>query len=571
MEGRYRGLPLRGGGLSVLKYLCISNLAVIENIEIRFSEGLTVLTGETGAGKSILIDALGLILGDRADTSIIRTGHDRAEVSAEFELPADEPLLRLLDEQSINVENDEVLIRRVINKDGRSRAYINATSAPIQLLRDAGRLLIDIHGQHEHQSLLKRDEQRELLDSFGNYGGVLDQVSDAFEKWDKTAGELRSLTETGGEFGAQLALLKYQVEELQGLELDENELDILEGDYKRLSNVNSLLETTQKALDDLYDGEQTVNGRINMIKRTIVEIERVDPTLAGIKELLENAEIQISEAGNELRAYLNNLEQDPARLHQVEQRLDALHDAARKHRVQPRQLFAHFQSITQKLELMERNQARVAALEKERAEALKEYKSVAEKLDECRRKCAGEMAKRITVELRALGMPESKFNIAVNSSPDLKPHRKGNNQVEFFVSANPGQALQPLRKVASGGELSRISLAIQVIANQYRSVPTMIFDEVDAGIGGGIAEIVGNLLRGLAKDRQIFCVTHLPQVASQGDNHFQVLKTSDKKTAQTRVFELDEKERIEEIARMLGGVKISEQSRSHAKEMLQGA
>ena len=376
------------------------------------------------------------------------------------------------------------------------------------------------------------------------------------------------LTEADGKSGAQLSLLKYQVEELRGLELGEDEAQRLEDEYKRLANVNSLLEVTQTALDDLYARDDAVNDRINNVKKQLAAIERLDSSLAGVTELLENAAIQISEAVGELRAYLDNLDQDPARLRQVEQRLGLLHDIARKHRVQPQQLFAHFQSITQRLESMEHNRERVAELEQEQIRALEEYRLAAKKLGECRRQCAAEMAADITGRIRTLGMPEGKIRISVNPGPDLKPHRKGNNQVEFLVSANPGQALQPLRKVAAGGELSRISLAIQVSANQDRNVATMIFDEVDAGIGGGIAEIVGNLLHGLAVDRQIFCVTHLPQVASQGDHHFQVLKTSDKKTTETRVYELSDKERIEEIARMLGGIRISEQTRSHAREML---
>ncbi len=552
----------------MLKHLCINNLAVIDNIEISFREGLTVLTGETGAGKSILIDALGLILGDRADTSVIRTGCERTEISAEFNVRGDERLLQLLGEQSINVEDNALLLRRVINRDGRSRAYINTTPAPAQLLRDAGRFLIDIYGQQTHQSLLKRDEQRELLDSFGGYGDILDQVNQAYEKWDKTTRELRLLTEAGGEFGAELSLLRYQVEELRGLELGENELGLLEDEYKRLANVNNLLEVTQKALHDLYAGDQTVNDRINTVKKELAAIERLDSGLASITELLGNAAIQISETADELRVYLDNLDQDPARLHQVEQRLDRLHDAARKHRVKPQQLFEHFQSITQKLESMEHNRERVTELEQEQAKALEEYRLAAEKLGECRSLCAAEMAAAITGKIRTLGMPEGEFQVSVNPNPDLKPHRKGNNQVEFLVSANPGQALLPLRKVASGGELSRISLAVRVSANQDRDVSTMIFDEVDAGIGGGIAEIVGTLLHGLAGDQQVFCVTHLPQVASQGDNHLRVLKTSDKKTTETRVHELDDNERIEEIARMLGGLKISEQTLRHAREML---
>ncbi|MDE0513222.1 MAG: DNA repair protein RecN [Gammaproteobacteria bacterium] len=553
----------------MLKHLCVDNLAVIENIELSFTEGMTVLTGETGAGKSILIDALGLVLGDRADTTVIRTGCARAGISAMFDVGTNEQLLRLLDEQSVSIADNELLLRRTVNRDGPSRAYINTTAVPLQLLRDIGSLLIDIHGQHEHQRLLKRDEQRELLDGFGDYGDITLQVNRAYEKWDAVNGELRSLTEPDGETGDRISLLRYQVQELQALELEENEVGRLEDEYKRLFNINTLLETTQQALDGLYAGEQSVNDRINAVKRELASLERFDSGPAGINALLENASLHIAEAADELRSYLGRLDQDPERLQQVEQRLERLHDMARKHRVQPQQLYAHQQSITQQLAGMEHDQARLAQLEQEQQQALEEYRSDADELGERRRRCAALMAEEICTRIRTLGMPDGAFQINVTPGPDLKPHRNGNNQVEFLVSANPGQALLPLRKVASGGELSRISLAVQVSANRDSSAPTMIFDEVDAGIAGGIAEIVGGLLHRLSEHRQILCVTHLPQVASQGDNHFRVTKTSDRKTTETRVDVLNDEERVEEIARMLGGVRISQQSRDHAREMLE--
>ena len=557
-----------GSGNIMLKHLCINNLAVIENVELSFREGMTVLTGETGAGKSILIDALGLVLGDRADTAVIRTGCARAEISAMFHIGENEPLLQLLDEQSISCTDNELLLRRTVNREGPSRAYVNTTAVPLQLLRDTGARLIDIHGQHEHQKLLKRDDQRELLDGFGDYGDVAEQVSRAYERWDEVNRELRALAEPDGEAGERLSLLRYQVEELQALELEENEVERLEHDYKRLVNMNSLLETAQQALDGLYTGDLSANDRINSIKKELSDLERIDSGLTDITGLLESASLHIAEAAGELRAYLDKTDQDPARLGEVEQRLGKLHDMARKHRVQPQQLYAHQQSIAEQLGGLEHNRTRQTELEREQQRALEEYRSAADELGECRRRCAAAMAADVSGRIRTLGMPEGKFHINVTPGPDLKPHRNGNNQVEFLVSANPGQALLPLRKVASGGELSRISLALQVGANRDSSAATMIFDEVDAGIAGGIAEIVGNLLHRLSQDRQILCVTHLPQVASQGDNHFRVTKTSDKKKTAARVDELSDEQRVEEVARMLGGIRISEQSRSHAREML---
>ena len=552
----------------MLKHLCINNLAVIENVELSFREGLTVLTGETGAGKSILIDALGLVLGDRADTSVIRTGCARTEISAMFDICGNEQLTRLLDEQSISAADNELLLRRVISKDGRSRAYVNTTSVPLQLLREIGGLLVDIHGQHGNQGLLKRDVQRDLLDGFGGHDDVLERVSRAFEKWDGVTRELQSLTEAEGDPGARQSLLKYQVEELAGLGLEEDEMDSLEQEYKRLVNINTLLETTRQSLDSLYEGEASANDRINTAKKELDALERFDPRLAGITGLLENAAIHVAETADGLRTYLQNLDQDPARLHQVEQRLGQLHDIARKHRVQPQLLFSHYQSIRQELDTMEQKRERTAALEQRQQKALEEYRAAADLLGERRRGCTTLMASDISGRIRTLGMPEGTLQVNVTPGPDLKPHSKGNNQVEFLVSVNPGQAMLPLRKVASGGELSRISLAIQAGINLDREVATMIFDEVDAGIAGGVAEIVGNLLHQLGTERQILCVTHLPQVASQGDNHVTVTKTSDKKTTRTRAHELNEEERVEEIARMLGGIRISQQSRDHAREML---
>ncbi len=529
---------------------------------------MTVLTGETGAGKSILIDALGLALGDRADTTVIRTGCARAEVSAVFDVAGNADLLQLLDEQSVSATDDELLLRRVINRDGRSRAYINTSAAPLQLLREVGIFLLDIHGQHEHQRLLQRDAQRDLLDGFGDYGEVAERVSRAYEKWAEVNRALHALSPDSGDAGERLSLLSYQVEELEALALEEHEVETLDEEYKRLVNMNSLQETTRQALDGLCADEQAIDSRLSAIKKELATLERFDAGLSAITGLLDNASIQVAEAAAELRAYLGQLDQDPERLLQVEQRLEKLHDMARKHRVQPQQLYPRWQTLAEQLADMERKRTRLAQLEQEQQQALEAYRAAADELGERRRRSAHAMATAITERIRTLGMPEGKIQVNVTPGADLKPHRNGNNRVEFLVSVNPGQALLPLRKVASGGELSRISLAIQVSANQEGSAASVIFDEVDAGISGGIAEIVGSLLHKLATDRQVLCVTHLPQVAAQGDNHFRVTKSFDKTSTETQVHALNDEQRVEEIARMLGGVSISQQSRDHAREML---
>ena len=553
----------------MLKHLGINNLAVIEQLELSFKAGMTVLTGETGAGKSILIDALGLALGDRADTAVIRSGCARTEVNAVFAVAGNADLLQLLGEQSISVTDDELLLRRVINRDGRSRAYINTTAVPRQLLREAGIFLLDIHGQHEHQRLLHREVQRHLLDGFGDYGEIVEQVSRAYGKWDELSRELQALgPESGGGGAEQLSLLSYQVEELEGLEPGTDEVETLEDEYKRLVNLSNLQQTTQRALNGLCADEQAIDGRLNTIKKELAALARVDAGLSAITELLDNASIQVAEAADELRAYLARLDQDPARLSQVESRLNRLHDMARKHRMQPQQLYEHWQTLAQQLAALAQARTRAAELEQQQQQALAQYRLAAATLSERRRQSAQALATTVTERIRTLGMPEGRVLLDVTSDPDAKPHNNGNDQVEFLISANPGQALLPLRKVASGGELSRISLGLQVSANQAGGAATVIFDEVDAGISGGIAEIVGTLLHTLATDRQVLCVTHLPQVAAQGDHHFRVSKTFDAASTETQVQELDDEQRVEEIARMLGGVRISQPSRAHAREML---
>ena len=559
---------LRVTELAMLKRLCINNLAVIEQIELSFRAGMTALTGETGAGKSILFDALGLALGERADTTVIRTGCARAEINAIFDVAGNAALLQLLDEQSISVTDDELLLRRVINRDGRSRAYINTTAVPLQLLRDVGIFLIDIHGQHERQRLLQRDAQRDLLDGFGDYGEIAEQVGRAYEQWNELNRELHALSPDTGAAGERLSLLSYQVEELERLELEENEVETLEDEYKRLVNLHRLQETTGQALDGLSVNEQSVESRINAIKKELAALERFDAGLSTITELLDNASIQVAEAAAELRACLERLNQDPERLSQVELRLNRVHDVARKHRVQPQQLYERWQTLARQLADLEHNRTQLAALQRKRQQALEEYRVASAALGERRRQSALMLATAITDRIRTLGMPEGKIQISVTPGPDLQPHRNGNSQVEFLISINPGQALLPLRKVASGGELSRVSLAIQISANRDGSAASVIFDEVDAGVSGGIAEIVGRLLHKLAADRQVLCVTHLPQVASRADNHLRVTKSFDKTSTETQVHELDDEQRVEEIARMLGGVRVSQQSREHAREML---
>jgi len=552
----------------MLKHLHISNLAIIDHLDLEFGTGMTVFTGETGAGKSILIDALGLVLGDRADTNVKRSDKERVEIIAAFDISDIPDVAKLLQEQAIIVEDDELILRRIINTDGRSRALVNSSQVPLQTLRTLGNYLVDIHGQHEHQSLMNRKIQRNLLDNFAGHDKFLKDVRQAYSDWNISTNLLSQLTEDSKNHEATLALLKYQINELEELGPTDIEFHSLEEEHKRLANGSHLLNVIQSVTNLLSENEYSVESQMNQILRDLNEASKTDSSLVRIIELMDNALIQLSEGMDEVRAYEENLELDPGQLQLTENRLNALHDMSRKHKVQPQQLVEHLQGLHKRLDQMQHNQDTVEELLKQQGIALTQYFESAKKLHESRKKASKSLANAISKQLQQLGMPDGKLLIDVQKTDTERPQYDGTDQVEFMVSMNPGLDPQPLRKIASGGEMSRISLAIQVICKDEKTIPTLIFDEVDAGIGGSIAEIVGNLLNKLALNHQVFCVTHLPQVASQGNHHLQVQKSTSKKTTMTSVKELSMDEKVEEIARMLGGVKISDKTRAHALEML---
>ena len=551
----------------MLRYLHIRDFAVIEELEVQFENGMTVLTGETGAGKSIIVDALGLVLGDRADNSVIRGHCDSTEITAIFDINEIPSIKNILDEQGIKYE-EELILRRVINRDGRSRAFINSSPAPAQQLRELGESMIDIHGQHEHQSLLKKEIQRQLLDEFSRNSQVIKSVTDFYLEWQAANDELSRLLGHDNDRNAQLALLQYQVQELEALNPVPAEITALEEEHRRLANINRLLEICQQALGQLTDNEQAIQSQLTHVLNDLQGSTRFDQKLSSVTGLLDSAAIQVNEAGSELTHYLDNLDPDPDRLRIVEERLESLHEIARKHRVKPEELADQLQMLRSDLKNLEDIEQRLADLEKTRDTALDKYWKAAEKLHTLRVKTARQLDTAITDKLGELGMPGGCFRIDVTQTEQDLPQRFGMDRIEYLVSINPGQPMLPLTKVASGGELSRISLAIQVIASKDKGLPTLIFDEVDAGIGGAIAEIVGKLLLSLADNRQIFCVTHLPQIAALGDHHLLVNKSTHAETTLTQIVPLNMEERIEEIARMLGGIKITEQSRAHAREML---
>lgn len=551
----------------MLKHLHIRDFAVIEELELQFDAGMTVFTGETGAGKSIIVDALGLVLGDRAENTIIRSNCDRTEITAIFSTNNITGISGLLEAQDINLD-DEVMLRRVINRDGPSRAYVNGSPVPAQFLRNIGEYLVDIHGQHEHQSLLKKEVQRDLLDEFGQHGKFLNTTKNAFDVWQAVTTELTKLSGSNEDRDSRVALLQYQIQELEALDPEPEKIAALEEEHVRLANANRLLESCQQSFNALAEEEHSISSRVNHHLNELKNLQKYDASLSSINTMLESAVIQINEATDELRHYLDNLEIDPARLKEVEEFISNLHDIARKHKSSPANLYSLLVDLKTELKNLQDSEHRYLQLQQARSAALEEFHDAATKLSEVRRKSARILSGSVMDKLHELGMPGGQFNIDIQELDKNKPQRHGMDRMEYQVAINPGQGFQPLHKVASGGELSRISLAIQVIASKDKGIPTLVFDEVDAGIGGGVAEIVGNLLHSLALKRQVFCVTHLPQVAAQADHHLLVNKSTHARTTLTQVINLNSEERIEEVARMLGGLNITEQTRAHAKEML---
>ncbi len=555
----------------MLTHIHIWNFAIVEKLDVEFDAGLTVLTGETGAGKSILLDALGLALGDRADASVIRHGADKAEISVSFST-ADAPYAEgWLATHEMHSEN-ECIIRRTISAAGPSKAFINGIPATIAQLRELGEMLVDLHGQHEHQSLLHRDVQRELLDNYAGHTDLLNHVATGFQQWRTLTEEYRHLTQAGRDRDQRLELLRHQVKELQALDIKTGEFAALEQDHKRLANANELIQTVQQTLQRLTEDDNTaVEIQLSQCSSELLQLSDMDSSLSNVQELLNNALIQIQEAGAELRHYADDLELDPHRLAEVEQRIGDILQLARKHRVTPEDLAGLLPVLTTELDKLDRADFHLENLVKQIAKAKEAYLGVAGKLSKSRQKIAKQLSDKVTDGMQSLSLAGGKFSVALETLDEDRWSATGCEHVDFLVSANPGQPLRPLNKVASGGELSRISLAIQVITAQAARIPTLIFDEVDVGIGGRVAEIVGLQLRALGGQRQVLCVTHLPQVAALGHRHLQVSKHVNKSNTTTMITTLDSKHRVDEIARMLGGIEITEQTRSHAQEMIERA
>ena len=555
----------------MLTHIHIWNFAIVESLDLELEAGLTVLTGETGAGKSILLDALNLALGDRADTGVIRHGADKAEISVTFRTHNVPEAEAWLQERELD-SAEECIIRRTISTSGPSKAFVNGKPTPIQSLRELGEMLVDLHGQHEHQSLLRRDAQRQLLDDYAGHTPLLTELGNAYQQWRVLEAELVTLTQASSDRDARLELLAYQVKELDVLDLAEGELPQLEAEHKRLANANQLLETGNRILHLLEDNEEAALGALlGQSCGDIQQLAQTDAALNSVAELLDSATIQVREASSDLRHYLDGLELDPDRLSWVDQRLATIQDLARKHHVQAEELHILLPQLQTELTNLKQAEVRSDQIRQEVDAALKQYHTLAKKLSQRRDKAAKALNQAVTDSMQALGMEGGRFEIQLEPLSDDTPAPMGMERAEFIVSANPGQPLKPLTKVASGGELSRISLAIQVITAAETRIPTLIFDEVDVGIGGRVAEIVGHQLRALAAHRQVVCVTHLPQVAALGHHHLQVSKRSDTDTTISEIQELSNDQRVGELARMMGGIEITEQTLSHAREMIERA
>lgn len=554
----------------MLSHIHIRNFTIVEALELEFDEGMSALTGETGAGKSILLDALGLCLGDRAEADTIRPGADRAEITAVFRIDDDSDAARWLGEKELVADGD-CLLRRVIQPNGRSRGFINGTPVPLQLLRELGECLVDIHGQHAHQSLFRRDAQREALDGFGNHEAELAELGQQFQRLSAIEAEIRALDGGQDDYQNRMDLLRFQVDELSALQLTAESIAELDSEQRRLAAAGDLLATTQQTLALLYEEEGSVQQALSHAVADLQRLLKADPALTEAYELLSSALIQLEEGNNSLRRYAEGLELDPERLAWLEEQIGLLNDLARKHRVRVADLPERLDALTAELAQLENAEERLATLRQELVQADQAYRAAAKALSKARQQAGAALTERVTSFIHELGMPGAQFAVNVALSTDGKPARHGLDSVEFLVRTNPGQSMGPLNRIASGGELSRIGLAIQVATAKTGRIPTLIFDEADVGIGGAIAEVVGRQLRQLGSDRQVLCVTHLPQVAAQAHHHFQVSKHATGEHTYTQVRPLNPEERVEEIARMLGGVEITTQTLGHAREMLDTA
>ncbi|WP_456404450.1 DNA repair protein RecN [Thiolapillus sp.] len=550
----------------MLQHIQVKDLVIVRELSLAFDAGMTALTGETGAGKSILIDALGLVLGDKADKSMIRSGRDQAEINAEFDLEQIPEVRQWLQDNALDSEG-ECILRRVLVRQGRSRAFINNRPVPAALLAELGSQLVSIHGQHEHQLLMKQSAQRDLLDAYAGHEPLLTSARQTYRKYRLKQQQLQELQRQSLDRAQRLDYLQFQIDELGQLQLQPGELDELATSQRRLANAEQLGSDLSDLIEQLFDDNHGAQPGLAHACVLLENITKLEPQLQPAAELLDSARIQVEEALSLVQDFASKVEVNPQQLQEIDARLGEIHGLARKHRINAKALPELSEKLVLERDQLENADVTLAQLEQEVRVLEKASVAAAKKLSTSRNKAAVKLGKIITQSMQRLGMKGGRFSIEVSPLPDAQFSASGMDQVTFMVSANPGQPLAPLSRVASGGELSRISLAIQVATADCSQIPTLIFDEVDVGIGGGIAETVGKLLRQLGTRNQVLCVTHLPQVAAQANQHLQVNKSTDGKSTETRIIALDKDQRIAEIARMLGGLDITEQTLAHAREM----
>ncbi|MEH8019999.1 DNA repair protein RecN [Rheinheimera metallidurans] len=552
----------------MLCHLHISNFAIVRALEIDWASGMSTITGETGAGKSIAIDALSLCLGERADAGVVRPGADKADIVASFDISKLSAAQQWLAEQDLAMGN-ECIVRRVVSSEGRSRGYINGVQVPAQQLKALGQHLLSIHGQHAHQQLLKQDYQRQLVDAFATNSNAREATRNTWRHWQQLQREYSELEQSQHQRDAQRQLLEYQVAELDNFAALENEYPELEAEHSRLSHGNTLLSQSQQCLQLLYDDEQqNIYQALSVATAQLEQLSSLDPALNNISQMLNDALLQTEEASRELRRYADKVELDPERLAQIDERLGQWLNLARKHQVANEELPILHQQLAAQLATLTGNDQRLQQLNEDIIQAQQHYMVQAEQLSDLRQQAAATLSEKISRSMHELSMANARFSIEMQKLTPEQASANGIDAIEFQVSTNPGQPLQALHKVASGGELSRISLAIQVILADKITTPTLIFDEVDVGISGPVAAGVGRLLRQLGESTQIICVTHLPQVASQGHQQLFVEKYTDGQATETRMRQLSDEDRISEIARLLAGENISASALANARELL---
>ena len=550
----------------MLRSLQIRNFAIIDEIDITFNDDMTVLTGETGAGKSILIDALSLVLGERGSSNLIRNKEKRAEYTAEFEITNNSHALNWLIEKSLDNEN-ECILRRTISPDGKSRSFINGNTVNLQSLKSLGDLLVDIHGQHFHQSLCKKNVQRDLLDHFGGLSVTKNKIKRIFNEWKELSDQLSKMIEGNTNKEDRIDLLSFQLKELDELALISGEYDSLNSEFKKISNIEKINKGINSLIDCLQSNEITnVEQMLNDSIKNIDTLATFDNSLEETKNLLSEAEINVSEAIGNLSRYGESIDYDNQKSREIEERINTIISLSRKHRVDPDELIDTKIQIEKELDAFNHSQTSIDETQKNLSALRKEYDDLSIKLTKKRGDSAKKLSGLVADSMNELGMTGGIFEVEITPSNKISQH--GNDDITFHISANPGQKPQPLSNIASGGELSRMSLAIQVITSNGTNIPTMIFDEVDSGIGGAIAEVVGNKLKDLGQNKQVLCVTHLAQVASKGNSHIRINKLTDNKKTKIYATQLNPDERIEEIARMIGGIELTEKTREYAKEML---